>query len=63
MKDTGDNLFVDGIVLNDSRWNMFDMVVAAKSESDVSTELNVPHDYTGVGMKKGAITFWAETGQ
>jgi hypothetical protein len=44
VKDTEDNMFVDGIVLNDARWDMFDMVVAAKSESDVSTELNVPHD-------------------
>lgn len=49
--------------MKDTEHNIFYMVVAAKSKSGVSTELNVPHDYTGVGMKKGAITFWAETGQ
>ena len=58
--DTGDDLFVDGIVLNDSRWDRFDMVLAAKSESNVSTGLNVPRDYTGIGKKEGTITFWAE---
>lgn len=58
--DTEDDLFVNGIMLNDSRWDRFNIVLAAKSESDVSTGLNVPHDYTGVGKKDGTIIFWAE---
>lgn len=58
--DTEDDLFVNGIMLNDSRWDRFDIVLAAKSESDVSTGLNVSHDYTGVGKKDGTIIFWAE---
>lgn len=60
VRDTGDDLFVDGIMLNDSKWDRFDIVLAAKNESDVSTGLNVPHDYTGIGNKDGTIIFWAE---
>ncbi len=63
VKNTGDNLFVDGIVLNDSKLNMFDMWSQQKASLMFQPDLMSHMTTTGVGMKKEAITFLAETWQ
>ncbi|MBN2489058.1 MAG: hypothetical protein JXA98_08525 [Methanosarcinaceae archaeon] len=58
--DDANNLFVDGVSLNDGSWDQFDMMLNRKSECDVSAALAVPGTYAGVGNKKGTLIFWAE---
>lgn len=61
VKDSANNLFIDGIMLNNEGWDKFNLLLMKKNKSDVSTELSVSGTYTLIGNKEGSLVFWARS--
>ena len=58
--DEGDNLYVNGLRLDGSLWNLFQEIINRADLVATQVSLQVSEDYTGVGEKMGALIFWAE---
>ncbi len=58
--DEADNLYVNGIRLDGSLWNLFQAIISRGDLMASQVSLHVPEDYDGVGEKTGTLTFWAE---
>ena len=59
--DTAAGLFVDGLLLDSDSWSAFYRSIAKGGAIDAGIVLDVPGDYTGVGIQEGVLIFWAET--
>ena len=58
--DTADNLFVSGMLLDSAGWGEYTKSITALTSDTTNASLKVPDDYFGVGVKEGALVFWAE---
>ncbi len=58
--DSAENLFVDGMLLNDKLWSLCSAVIPKSSDDKPVAKLHVPEDYEGVGNKEGTLMFWAK---
>lgn len=59
VSDEADNLYVDGIRLDDEDWNQFSTVIERDDLAHSAVTLVVPEDYTLTGHQDGTIIFWA----
>jgi hypothetical protein len=59
--DTAVNLYVDGLLLDARIWNTYVTSIERGGAVKSSAVIDVPVDYTGVGIKEGTIIFWAQT--
>jgi len=59
VSDNADNLYVDGLKLNSTKWNEFDGTVSRSDSEEYVVTLTVPETYTGTGNQNGTIIFWA----
>ncbi len=57
--DNAENLFVRGVLLNESLWNLYSAVIPRNGDDKPAAKLHVPEDYVGVGSKEGTLVFWA----
>ena len=55
-----ENLFVRGVLLNESLWNLYSAVIPNNGTDEPVAKLHVPEDYAGVGSKEGTLMFWAK---
>ncbi len=53
-------LYTEGLYMDSSLWNEFEMVVMKDNHASPNAELRVPGDFTGSGEMEGTIIFWAE---
>ena len=60
VKDTANDLFVDGIMLNSASWNSYSIFMAAHTSTTSNVALQVPNNYIGVGAQQGTLVFWAQ---
>ncbi len=51
-KHNTENLFVDGVLLNDKLWKLYSAVIPKNSEDKPVAKLHVPEEYEGVGRKE-----------
>jgi hypothetical protein len=58
--DSAENLFVDGVLLNDKLWNLYSAVIPRSGDDNPVAILQVPGDYAGAGSKVGTMMFWAQ---
>lgn len=58
--DEADNLYVNGLRLDDSLWSLFQATISRGEQTTTQVSLHVPEDYTRVGEKTGTLIFWAE---
>lgn len=58
--DSAENLFVEGMLLNDEFWKLYSAVIPKNGDDKPAAKLHVPEDYGGVGSKEGTMMFWAE---
>ncbi|RLE42326.1 hypothetical protein DRJ48_03730, partial [Candidatus Woesearchaeota archaeon] len=61
----GQGLFAESLLLDSMMWNEFSSYIASNpstfySTFEVSTKLDVPEDYDGVGQEQATLTFWAQ---
>lgn len=59
VSDSAENLFVDGVLLNESSWKLYSAAIPKNSEDKPIAKLHVPEEYAGVGSKEGTLVFWA----
>jgi hypothetical protein len=57
--DDADNLYVDGLKLENMKWNEFDGTVSRGDSEEYVVTLTVPETYTLTGNQNGTIIFWA----
>ena len=57
--DSAENLFVEGMLLNDELWKLYSAVIPKNGDDKPVAKLHVPGDYAGVGSKEGTMMFWA----
>jgi hypothetical protein len=58
--DNAENLFVDGMLLNESSWNLYSAMIPKNGDVNPVAKLHVPEEYAGgVGSKEGTLMFWA----
>jgi hypothetical protein len=60
VSDSAENLFVDGVLLNESSWKLYTAAIPKNSEDKPIAKLHVPEEYAGVGSKEGTLVFWAQ---
>jgi hypothetical protein len=58
--DDSENLFVDGMLLNDKLWSLYSAVIPTYGTDAPDVKLHVPDNYAGVGSKEGTLMFWAK---
>jgi len=58
--DEADDLYVEGIKLDDEAWEEFSAIVDRDGQATCFATLTVPEDYTLIGEQNGTIIFWAE---
>jgi len=59
VSDNADNLYVDGLKLDNVRWDNFEGTVRRAKSEECQVTLTVPETYTGTGNQNGTIIFWA----
>jgi hypothetical protein len=59
VSDDADNLYVDGLAINSTRWNDFEGTVRRDHSEEFTVTLTVPETYTETGNQNGTIIFWA----
>jgi hypothetical protein len=59
VSDNADNLYVDGLKLDNIRWDNFEGTVRRAKSETCQVTLTVPETYTGTGNQNGTIIFWA----
>jgi len=57
--DDADDLYVEGIKLDDEVWEEFSVIVERHEQTACFATLTVPEDYTLIGEQDGTIIFWA----
>ncbi len=57
--DSADDLFVNGMLLNDSSWSLYSAVIPKSGDDKPVAKLHVPENYAGAGPKEGRLMFWA----
>jgi parallel beta-helix repeat protein len=57
----GNDLYVYGLMLDSSIWSAYSTEIIKGTVVDVSAVLDVPDDYTNVGIQEGTLILWAET--
>ena len=57
--DSAENLFINGMLLNDKSWSLYDAKIPKSGEDNPVAKLHVPVDYSGAGKKEGRLMFWA----
>lgn len=58
--DTAQNLYVDGLKLDNVKRDEFEMTVARDKTEDCQATLTVPATYTLTGSQSGILIFWAQ---
>ena len=58
--DSADDLFIDGLYLDDALWSTFSQTINRGENHVADSTLHVPEDYTGIGAMEGSLIFWAE---
>ncbi len=56
---TGDDLFKSYLLLDGKTWRLFQNSVTAGASITPEVRIDIPQNYSGSGVKKGALTFWA----
>jgi len=59
VSDTAQNLYVDGLKLDDVKWDVFSTTVLRDGLTDCVATLTVPETYTLTGRQDGTLIFWA----
>jgi hypothetical protein len=59
VSDDAENLYVDGLAINSTRWNNFEGTVRRDHSEEFTVTLTVPDTYTETGNQNGTIIFWA----
>lgn len=54
-----DQLYRDGLILDNTSWQNFRTTLDAKLTKTVETKLRVPSNYSGYGQKNDTLIFWA----
>ena len=57
--DTAQNLYVDGLELDDVKWDVFSTTVMRDGTTGCIATLTVPETYTLTGRQNGTLIFWA----
>ena len=57
--DTAQDLYVEGLELDDVKWDVFSTTVARDGTTNCIATLTVPEDYTLTGRQNGTLIFWA----
>ena len=57
--DEAENLYVEGIELDDVKWDVFSTTVLRDGAADCIATLIVPETYTLTGTQNGTLIFWA----
>jgi hypothetical protein len=57
--DDADDLYVEGIKLDDEAWEEFSVIVERHGQMACFAKLTVPEDYKLIGEQNGTIIFWA----
>ena len=58
--DTAQNLYVNGLKLDNVKWNVFKTTVSRDRTEDCKATLTVPETYTLTGGQNGTLIFWAQ---
>jgi hypothetical protein len=58
--DSAEDLFVNGMLLNDKSWSLYGAVIPKSGEDKPVAKLHVPENYAGAGPKEGRLMFWAK---
>jgi hypothetical protein len=58
--DIADDLFVNGMALNDESWSLYGTVIPKNGGDNAVVKLHVPENYAGAGPKEGRLMFWAK---
>ena len=58
--DTAGDLYARGLMLDTSIWSSYSAAVEKSTAVSAGAVLDVPGDYTGVGIQEGNLIFWAE---
>lgn len=58
--DTAIGLYLDGVLLNSDKWNAFSRLIVNGTVVSTGVVLDIPVDFTGIGIDKGKLIFWAE---
>jgi len=56
--DTVNDLYISGLLLDFDDWSTYSRSILTGETADASIMLNVPDDYTEVGIQEGKLTFW-----
>jgi hypothetical protein len=59
VSDDAENLYVNGLAINSTRWNDFEGTVRRDHSEEFTVTLTVPETYTETGNQNGTIIFWA----
>jgi hypothetical protein len=59
VSDDAENLYVDGLAINSTRWNDFEGTVRRDHSEEFTVTLTVPETYTETGNQNGTVIFWA----
>jgi len=57
--DEAENLYVDGLKLDDVKWDVFSTTILRGGDTDCVATLIVPETYTLTGSQNGTLIFWA----
>jgi len=59
VSDTAENLYVEGLKLDDVKWDVFSTTVSRDGTASCVATLTVPETYTLTGEQDGTLIFWA----
>lgn len=57
--DDGSPLYVLGIKIDENPWNNYNVTMLRGGSTTVHISLDVPVDYSAMGVQNGTLTFWA----
>ena len=61
VSDMADDLYVNGLILDSGIWSAYSTEIINGTVVGASAVLDVPDDYTNVGIQEGTLILWAET--